>query len=75
VGPQADHGGKISMACKVRSDGTLRDCVISDLYGSDPTFWPATLALESLFRVRAPEGQTLAEGGAVRIPITWQVPR
>lgn len=69
------QGGKAPMSCKVRSDGTLRDCVIADLYGSDPAFGPATIALVGLFRMRAPEGQTLAEGGEVRIPITWQVPR
>lgn len=50
------------MACEVLSVVTLRNCVISDLYGSDPAFGPATLALESLFRMRALEGQTLAEG-------------
>lgn len=63
------------MSCKVRSDGTLRDCVIVDLNGSDPEFGPATLALEGLFQMRAPQGQALAEGGEVKIPIIWRAPR
>lgn len=68
-----EQGAMVSMSCKVRPDGALRDCSIVELNGSDPEFGPATLALEGLFQMRTPKGETLPEGGEVKIPVMWRV--
>lgn len=69
------QGAMISMACKVKSDGTLDGCAIVDMNGADPAFGPATLALEGLFKLRATEDQALSEDGEVKIPIVWRIDR
>ncbi len=69
------QGANVLMSCKVRPDGALDDCAIVDLNGADPAFGPATVALQGLFQLRRPKGETLPGGGEVKIPIVWRVTR
>jgi hypothetical protein len=69
------QGAMVSMACKVRPDGTLEGCRIVDLNGADTAFGPATLALAGLFQLGTARGEPFPDGGDLSFPVRWPGPR
>jgi protein TonB len=67
-------GGHTTMACKVRKDGTLTDCAITEETPTGYGFGEAALASAQYFRMSptTADGKSV-EGGTVVIPIGWRM--
>ncbi|NEX93858.1 energy transducer TonB [Caulobacter sp. 17J65-9] len=66
---QFEVAGRGVIECRVRADGTLEACAVSEETPSGWGFGAATLAVAQFFRMR-PVGESLA-GGRVRVPLRW----
>lgn len=68
--------GRATISCTVTAKGTLESCEVQAEEPADMGFGEAALRMSKLFRMR-PKTQDGApvEGGSVRIPIRFNLPK
>jgi periplasmic protein TonB len=68
--------GRATLSCQVTAKGTLENCSVDSEEPADQDFGAAALRMSKLFRMR-PKTQDGApvEGGTVRIPIRFTLPK
>ena len=71
-----DCSGRATISCVVRANGTVANCSVVSEDPPDMGFGDAAVRLSKLFRMRPQtKDGTPVEGGTVRIPIAFQLPR
>ena len=68
--------GTATISCQVRANGTLENCSVVSENPDDQGFGDATLKASKLFKMRPQtKDGSPTEGGQVRIPLRWNVPK
>ena len=71
-----EQGGRVTLNCTVRANGTVTNCAVQSENPSDMGFGEAAIKLSRLFKMRPQtrDGSPV-EGASVKIPLTFQPPQ
>ena len=69
-------GGRATIVCKVRVDGSLTDCSVASEEPAGAGFGEATLKLAPMFRMTPQTRDGIpVDGASVRIPVVYSLPK